>query len=298
MLYIILTLRSKWADFFNLTLTKNFNLESIYYLELVKKLTIFKKEAQFVKLKPRIFTDTFRTLKRLEPITGSVKQNFYNKMLTDFDNSIDKIEQFKLFKVFLKANSTLGFTNFIPHTSQRSIFIKYHKKGVAFSSLPRFYSSWTDAYNLMFNIIFYRIDILTFGSSFFKNEILALNWNNKGLINTFWRYIKPFLVYQSVKIHDYGNYVFRSLNRMGYYVSLILDITYHKKTIYYLRRSKFYVIGIVPANYDIKSVDFALPIVNDSMTNQLFFIRLILLIKKNVKIYHFKELRLHWFSNL
>ena len=78
---------------------------------------------------------------------------------------------------------------------------------------------------------------------------------------------------------------------MGYYVSLILDISYHKKTIYYLRRSKFYVIGIVPSNYDIKSVDFSLPIINDSMSNQLFFIRLILLIKKNVKSFHFKELK-------
>ena len=296
-LYVILTLRSKWADFFSLILSKNLTLEDISYYALFKKLTTFKTEAQFAKLKPRVFTDNFRTLKRMEPITSSVKQNFYSKILTDFDKSVDKIEQFKLFKVFLKANSSLGFTNFIPHASQRSIFIKYRKKGVAFSSVPRFYSSWTNAYNLMFNIIFYRIDILTFGSAFFKNEILALNWNNKGLLNTFWRYTKPFLVYQSVKINDYGNYVFRSLNRMGYYVSLVLDITYHKKTIYYLRRSKFYVIGIVPSNYDIKSVDFALPIVNDSMSNQLFFIRLILLIKKNVKSYHFKELRSHWFGN-
>jgi hypothetical protein len=296
-LYIILTLRSKWADFFNLILTKHFTLEDISYYSLFKKLTTFKKEAQFVKLKPRVFTDNFRTLKRIEPITSLVKQNFYNKIFTDFDKSVDKIEQLRLFKVFLKANSSLGFTNFVPHASQRSIFIKYYKKGVAFSSIPRFYSSWTNAYNLMFNVIFYRIDILTFGSAFFKNEILALNWNNKGLLNTFWRYTKPFLVYQSVKIHDYGNYVFRSLNRMGYYVSLVLDITYHKKTIYYLRRSKFYVIGIVPSNYDIKSVDFALPIINDSMSNQLFFIRLILLIKKNVKSYHFKELKSHWFGN-
>ena len=116
-LYIILTLRSKWADFFSLILSKNLTLEDISYYALFKKLTTFKTEAQFAKLKPRVFTDNFRTLKRIEPITSSVKQNFYSKMLTDFDNSVDKIEQFKLFKVFLKANSSLGFTNFIPHAS-------------------------------------------------------------------------------------------------------------------------------------------------------------------------------------
>ena len=99
---------------------------------------------------------------------------------------------------------------------------------------------------------------------------------------------------QSVKINDYGNYIFRTLNNYGYSIGLILDITYHNKTIYYLRRNKFYVIGIVPSNYNIKSVDFALPIVNDTINNQLFFIRLIILIKKNVKDYKFTQLKNIW----
>ena len=85
--------------------------------------------------------------------------------------------------------------------------------------------------------------------------------------------------------------VFEKLKEFDYHLSLILDVSYHNKTIYYLRRAKFYVIGIVPSNFNIKSVDFALPIINDSLTNQLFFIRLILLIKKNIKTYHFKQLK-------
>ena len=103
------------------------------------------------------------------------KINYFNKSIIDFDRSIDKNTQLTLFKTFLKVNSSLGFTNFIPHTSQRAIFIKYYKKGVAFSSIHRFYASWNNTYNLIFNIIFYRIDIFTFGNAFFKNEILALN---------------------------------------------------------------------------------------------------------------------------
>jgi hypothetical protein len=293
-IYIINMLRVKWSNLFGLIISGTSHIDIISLHSLFKKVSTHPKNEKFFNLKSRVFEDNFRTLKRKDPIINNPRQDFYNKILTDFDKSVDKISHFKLFTVFLKANSTLGFTNFVPHTSQRAVFVRYYKKGVAISSIPRFYSSWTNAYNLLFNIIFYRIDILTFGSAFFKNEILALNWGNKNLLNSFWRYAKPFLIYQSVKINDYGNYVFRSLNRMGYYTSLVLDISYHKKTIYYLRRSKFYVIGIVPSNYDIKSVDFSLPIINDSMSNQLFFIRLILLIKKNVKSYHFKELKSLW----
>ena len=223
-------------------------------------------------------------------------QKFFNKSTINIVSRKEKIKQLTLFKTFLKANATLGFTNFIPHTSQRAIFIKYHKKGVAFSSLPKFYSSWMNTYTLLFNLIFYKIEILTFGNSFFKNEILALNWNSSTLLNNFWRYAKPFLIYQSVKINDYGNYIFRTLNNYGYSLGLVLDIIYHKKTIYYLRKNKFYVIGIVPCNYNIKSVDFALPIVNDTITNQLFFIRLIILIKKNVNQYKFNQLKNIWLN--
>lgn len=296
LLYIIITLKSKWSDFFLLTLSNHFTANNVSYMSLFTLFKPFKMNSRLLNLKPRAVNEGFKTLRRSEPALDSLRPNMYNKMIVDFDSSVDNINHLGLFKSFLKANSTLGFTNFIPHASQRSIFVKYYKKGVCFSSIPRFYSSWTNAYNLIFNIFFYKIEILTFGNAFFKNEILALNWDNKNFLNTFWRYAKPFLIFQSVKINDFGDFIFRNLNHMGYYIGLILDITYHKKTIYYLRKSKFYTIGIVPSNYNIKSVDAALPIINDTIPNQLFFIRLILLIKKNVKTHHFKEVRSFWFD--
>lgn len=256
----------------------------------------FQKKKKFIDTGSTIFTKNFKTLRRIDPLLTPLNQSLYNNMVSDFDNSVDKINHLGLFKSFLKVNSSLGASGFIPHASQRSIFIKYYKKGVAISSIPRLYASWTNAYNLMFNIFFYKIEILTFGNPFFKNEVLALNWSSKELLGTFWRFIKPFLIYQSVKINDYGDFTFRNLNNMGYYISLILDVTYHKKTIYYLRKSKFYTVGVVPSNCDIKSVDAALPVVDDTIQSQLFFIRLTVIIKKNVKTYCFKELRNVWFA--
>lgn len=108
---------------------------------LFKKMSTYSKNEKFFNLKSRVFEDNFRTLKRKDPILNIPKQDFYNKILTDLDKSVDKINHFKLFIVFLKANSTLGFTNFVPHASQRAVFIRYYKKGVAISSIPRFYSS-------------------------------------------------------------------------------------------------------------------------------------------------------------
>lgn len=295
-LTLIVMIQSRWSDFFNLVFFKTFN-----NLVLNKKLlltTFFRNKNYnyFLNLSPKIYSNRFRTLRRLEPIVDKSKENYFNKTTVEGLSQGKKLKQFFLFKVFLKANSTLGYTTFVPHTSQRAIFIRYGKKGVTFSSLPKLYASWSNMYNLLFNLIFYKVEMLIFSNSFFKNEVLALNWQNSNLLNSLWRYVRPFLTYQGLKINDFGNYVFRRLNEYGHSLALVLDIAYHNKTIYYLRRHKFYVIGIVPSNRNIKSVDFAFSIINDTIVNQLFFIRLILLIKKNIKLYKFEQLKSTWLN--
>ena len=99
-----------------------------------------QKSSYTTNTSPQLFSTDFRSLKRVRPMLDKPKQNFFNKTITFPTSYEDKIKQFGLFKTFLKANSTIGFTNFIPHASQRIIFIHYSGKGAAFSSISRFYS--------------------------------------------------------------------------------------------------------------------------------------------------------------
>lgn len=290
-------IQAQWSDFFNLAFFKNLDNTILNKKLLLTTFFKHKNYNYFLNLSPKIYSTRFRTLRRLEPILDKSKEKYFNKTTVEGVSEKEKLKQLVLFKVFLKANSTLGYTTFVPHTSQRSIFIRHGKKGVTFSSLPKLYASWANMYNLLFNLLFYKVEILIFSNSFFKNEVLALNWQNSNLLNSLWRYMRPFLTYQGLKINDFGNYVFRRLNEYGHSLALILDVAYHNKTIYYLRRHKFYILGIVPSNRNIKSVDFAFSIINDTIVNQLFFIRLILLIKKNIKMCRFNQLKATWLND-
>jgi len=81
---------------------------------------------------------------------------------------------------------------------------------------------------------------------------------------------------------------------MGPNVSVITDISYHQKTIYYLKRLHYFTIGLVPSIYSIKSVDLAIPSATDSLTNQVLFIRLLLLIKQSARNEYIKQLKTLW----
>lgn len=81
------------------------------------------------------------------------------------------------------------------------------------------------------------------------------------------------------KITNHGTYVFQTLKNLGFSVGIVSDVLYHNKTIYYLQRLNFYSIGLVPVNYSLHTVNFAIPTANDNLFSQAFFVRLLLRVR-------------------
>ena len=83
------------------------------------------------------------------------------------------------------------------------------------------------------------------------------------------------------------------LNKKGFYTAFIFDILYHKNTLFFLHRNDFYTFGLVPLHTSLYTVNFALPISNDSVFLHLFFIRLIIHLQKQAHhVQHNNSLRL------
>ena len=161
-------------------------------------------------------------------------------------------------------------------------------------SLSKVFVKWKQFYLLMFNLYFYRVNSLLFGTTFFRREILSLNWNlNSGLRN-FWKYVNPFLTFRSTKIFNHGWVLFSTLKLRGYTTAFIFDALYHNKTLYYLRTNNYYTIGLVPTNLSCSSLDFALPSSSDNIFTQLFFIRFILKVRKTVEFTRLADSSSSW----
>jgi len=95
-----------------------------------------------------------------------------------------------------------------------------------------------------------------------------------------WRYTLPFLFLRSNKITNYGYFVFNRLRMLGMRTAFVVDVLYHNKTLYYLHRSNFYTLGVVPTNYSPFLVNFAIPTAVDSVFTQLFFVRFVIRVRQ------------------
>jgi len=201
-----------------------------------------------------------------------------------------------LFKVFIKINVVSASTLTVPHASFRLYFIRNRRGGASIMSLPKLFNRWKSAYYLTYNLYYYRVDILTFAPSFFKNEVLSLNWQDLHKFKYIWRYTRPFLTLKPNKITNHAEFVFRRLRLLGLSIGLVTDILYHHKTIYYLRRSTFYSIGLVPSIYHINSVDFAIPTTYESILMQVFFVKFLTRTRQTALAVRHAELKTLWGS--
>ena len=154
---------------------------------------------------------------------------------------------------------------------------------------------WKDSYYLIFNLSYYRFEILTFGSILFKKEILAFNWKTLSSFKHLWKYTQHVLLFKPNRILDNMDFIFEQLKLRGLGIALVVDVVYHKKTIHYLRQSNFYSIGLVPVNHDISTLDFSIPTNSDNLFMQLFFFRFVLSIQKYSKTFKYNELKELWY---
>ena len=237
-------------------------------------------------------------------LSGIVSNLDYNPSTTLSKKSNTKITTclkkslLQLFTSFIKVNMSSVNELTIPHHTFRMFYITQAKGGVTTTALPKIFQRWKNFYFLLFNIYYHKIETLTFSPSFFKKEVLALNWFFHKQLTFMWRYVRPFLIHKPNKISNHGDFVFRNLRTLGLSVGIVTDVLYHAKTIYYLKRKTFYSIGLVPTIYNAYTVDFALPTAYESIFTQIFFIRFLIRIKQDSSSTSFNNFKTMWHVSL
>lgn len=60
----------------------------------------------------------------------------------------------------------------------------------------------------------------------------------------------------------------------------ILDLIYHKTTVFFMRNLSILTIGPLAVNMDYKDLDIVVPISNDNITSQAFFLYILLFYRR------------------
>ena len=201
----------------------------------------------------------------------------------------------KTFNSYINIFFYTYIPNFNIHSSFINLYTTNSTKGSYTISITKLYSLWTNIYTLIYNLYFYNLNPTVFGNNYFKKEIIPLNWyslTNYNKIN--WKFSKLLLFVLPSPRTNNTYTMFKLLTIKGFLNSIVLDITYHKITLDYLHKLSIFTIGIVPTIYNIKSVDFSIPVSKDSIFNQLFMLRLIYKINKSVQNDKYYIYRFAW----
>ena len=203
-------------------------------------------------------------------------------------------EASKLFQIYTTFLTQTTVTTSQAHPSHRFNFILNKQLNISTFNLTKLKHKWLDAYHLFHNLFFYKLPILSFSTPVFRNELLSLNWQINSKLRTYWKYVSASFYLARNKVVRSEFLLFNYLNKKGFYMALVFDILYHRNTIFLLHRNHFYTFALVPLQCSLYTVNFAIPISNESPFVNLFFIRLLLHIQKTTRSSEFKQLSQVW----
>jgi hypothetical protein len=112
---------------------------------------------------------------------------------------------------------------------------------------------------------------------------LSLNFFNTKLIKSWGKFIDSFIFFLNNKTSMSTEFYFKKIKSMGYTVFMVVDIYYHKKTLFYLNKLGLLTVGPVPVYANMYTLFISLPTSSNSVFSNLFFLRLVMRVKKVAK---------------
>jgi hypothetical protein len=223
------------------------------------------------------------------------KNNVVTKYLFKTKFSFFKTRLFNLFSLF---NYLIINDSFDCHHKFRFFYFYGYTDNLLIIDVKKFLFRWNDALNLLFNIFFYNFNSLVFGSPRFKNETLALNWNYNNFDVNLWKYYFAFFIFKLNSYNTKTAFFFDKMASLDISFFLITDCLYHYKNIFYMRRKKYYSLGLVSSNVDPWIVTYPIVCFSENLLIQLFFFKLLILIQRQALLLKFNYFKVLWFKFL
>ena len=264
------------------------------WLEITKSFVVKKSKSKLPYAKSilkkfsikRMFTGSydlqlnFKLKNNLHSI-DSVHNIECNKKEGGMIHYLNNNESLQTFIPFLIVNLETTQPKLIPNATSQSFYFSHANGGSKIINVSKLLKKWLDFYNLVFNLFYYKTKTLTFTPASHNKEAISLNWGDFNQVWKLWRYSKPFLLNKPNTINDDGDFIFRKLKLKGWSTGVVSDITYHSKTLIYLRRAGFFTLASLPSMYNDSFLDFFLPSTSDTLLTQSYFLRTLIKIKNS-----------------
>lgn len=197
----------------------------------------------------------------------------------------------KTFTIFIRLNFFLSTTEFKTYSGAKQTYFSTSPRGLTLNSLGVAFKFWYTFYIFLGNVHYFKLPLLYFTNSLFRQEALALNWTYFLKFKFLWKYTQQFFYFLDNKISHRATQVFLSLRKLSFNMAFVSDVQYHKNTLHYLSRSGFYILGIVPSTNKFFFLNFIIPSASNNFISQFFFLRLLIQSKHLTSQYRYSLIR-------
>ncbi len=211
----------------------------------------------------------------------------FDKMLTTNQNpsinqsvSVNKSLNKLIHNFLFNSKFLLNYNKFKVHASFKIYYIFNKNMHIGIWNLNKMLNVWKNLFILINNIFFFNIKYTIFSNIYFKKEVLYLNHSKNLIFKNFWRYTTSYLFFFNSKKTLREELYFKYLLLKNYKISFIIDLYYHKSTMYFINKYKFLSIGPVPVSSNIYLLNIAFPVPSNLMQSNYFFIKTVFHIKK------------------
>jgi hypothetical protein len=252
----------------------------------LSKLRFFFKNSQTTRTNltyGMIFKSRFEFSTSLSPIEVGCRK------ISDFKKPHSPLNMVFYYRI-LYTNMWLPTRNVATHPSFNSFYFFNKYQNIGCFNFKKVFNLWVNIFTFLINIFFYNLKYLVFGNSYFKYEVLALNWHGTNFSQVIWKYVGSFVFFLNNKTTLRNKRYFYFLTSLGYKLAFITDIYYHAKTVYYLNHFKYISVGPIPISSNFYLLTIAVPTSSNFLFSNLFFLRLVIKLKKEVRKNSYKEL--------
>lgn len=201
---------------------------------------------------------------------------------------------YKLFNLFFLFNYSQHSTRLRCNFNFELFYVRSPASGALVIDVNKFLSRWKDSIDLLLNVFFYKLRAVVFGSPFFKNEILSLNWLHGGFDISLWRHYFPFFTFKPNTYSKKTEAFFVKLKEAGEDFYIVTDCYYHFKNLYYMRRLGCYTIGLVGVDVNPWLVSYPIVGFFESLVTQLFFLKLVNYVNRLADARRYCAYRSYW----
>ncbi len=199
-----------------------------------------------------------------------------------------------IFKFFLIFNYSIFTSRFKIHHRLNFYGVIGKKNNIILINFLKLFYRWSDSYDFLFNMLYYQMSPLVFGSPVFKKEILSLNWNYGAWTLDFWKYYSNFFIFQPNKYHVKTNFFFAKIKTFDVNFFLITDCLYQQKNLFYFKKNNYYTVGLVNANSNPAIVSYPIISFFEGYLVQSFFLKLLVYAQKQAQYHKYLYFKQIW----